>query len=57
MCLLSEGEVDLRSTLRNGGTHRDLAALFEQAILAKPKGHELKNGLHPTDRTMSQIGG
>ncbi len=57
MCLLSEGEVDLRSTLRNGGTHQDLVTLFEQAIRAKPKGHELKNGLHPTDRTMSQIGG
>jgi cyclic pyranopterin phosphate synthase len=57
MCLLSEAEVDLSRTLRNGGTHKDLVRLFEQAVRAKPKGHELENGLHPTDRTMSQIGG
>jgi len=57
MCLLVDGEVDLRDTLRSGGTHQDLIALFEQAIQAKPKGHELETGSHPETRTMSQIGG
>jgi cyclic pyranopterin phosphate synthase len=57
MCLLIDGELDFRHTLRNGGTHRDLVTLFERAIHAKPVGHALKHGLHPEARTMSQIGG
>jgi cyclic pyranopterin phosphate synthase len=57
MCLLVDGEINFRDTLRNGGTHSDLVALFERAIRAKPVGHALKNGIHPEARTMSQIGG
>jgi cyclic pyranopterin phosphate synthase len=57
MCLLSDQEINFKNTLRNGGTHQDLVALFEQAVRAKPVGHELKNGIFPEDRTMSQIGG
>lgn len=57
MCLLTEGELDFRQTLRGGGTHRDLVALFERAIQAKPVGHGLRNGLFAENRTMSQIGG
>jgi cyclic pyranopterin phosphate synthase len=57
MCLLSDKEINFRDTLRNGGSHRELVALFEQAIRAKPVGHQLKNGIHPDARTMSQIGG
>jgi cyclic pyranopterin phosphate synthase len=57
MCLLSDKEVNFRDSLRNGGTHQDLVALFERAIQAKPVGHQLKNGVHPEARTMSQIGG
>ena len=57
MCLLTEGELNFRDTLRNGGTHQDLVALFKRAIRVKPVGHELKNGIYPEDRTMSQIGG
>jgi cyclic pyranopterin phosphate synthase len=57
MCLLSDREIDLRNTLRNGGPQQDLVALFERAVQTKPMGHELKNGLHPKRRTMSQIGG
>jgi cyclic pyranopterin phosphate synthase len=57
MCLLVDGEINFRDTLRNGGTHQDLVALFEQAIRVKPVGHALKNGIHPEARTMSQIGG
>jgi cyclic pyranopterin phosphate synthase len=57
MCLLVEGEVDFKSTLRNGGNHADLVRLFERAVRAKPVGHQLKNGQFADTRTMSQIGG
>jgi cyclic pyranopterin phosphate synthase len=57
MCLLSDGEIDFRDTLRNGGSHQDLVSLFERAIRLKPVGHELKSGIYPEERTMSQIGG
>jgi len=57
MCLLSDQEINFRDTLRNGGSHQDLVTLFEQAIWGKPVGHQLKNGVHPESRTMSQIGG
>jgi len=57
MCLLSDKEISFRDTLRGGGTHQDLVALFERAIGAKPVGHALKHGIYPETRTMSQIGG
>ena len=57
MCLLSDKELNFRKSLRSGASHQDLVSLFEQAIWAKPVGHELKHGIHPETRTMSQIGG
>jgi cyclic pyranopterin phosphate synthase len=57
LCLLSEDELNLRDTLRGGGTHEDLVGLFQRAVGAKPKGHQLQEGIHPENRTMSQIGG
>ena len=57
LCLLSEDELNFRDTLRAGGSHEDLVALFRRAIWAKPKGHQLQEGIHPENRTMSQIGG
>ncbi len=57
MCLLSDKEITFRDTLRNGGTHQELVNLFEKAILNKPVGHKLKQGVLPKARTMSQIGG
>lgn len=57
MCLLSDQEINLRNTLREGGSQADVAAIFKQAILGKPVGHQLKEGIHPEARTMSQIGG
>jgi cyclic pyranopterin phosphate synthase len=57
MCLLSDAEINFKDILRNGGSHQDLVALFERAIINKPVGHELKQGIHPAARTMSQIGG
>lgn len=57
MCLLVEGELDFKTTLRNGGTHEELVGLFAKAVRAKPVGHQLKNGGFAENRTMSQIGG
>lgn len=57
MCLLSDKEINFRDTLRGGGSHEELVALFQQAIWNKPVGHELRHGIHPEVRTMSQIGG
>jgi cyclic pyranopterin phosphate synthase len=57
LCLLAEPELDLRATLRNGGSQRDLVALFRRAVQAKPVGSRLQHGLYPENRTMSQIGG
>lgn len=57
LCLLADAEINFRDTLRNGGSHQDLVALFERAIINKPVGHQLKNGVYPEARTMSQIGG
>ena len=57
LCLLSDKEINFRDTLRNGGSFRDLVALFERAVTHKPWGHKLEEGIHPELRTMSQIGG
>jgi cyclic pyranopterin phosphate synthase len=57
LCLLSEDELNFRDALRGGGSHEDLVTLFQRAIWAKPKGHQLEDGIHPENRTMSQIGG
>jgi cyclic pyranopterin phosphate synthase len=57
LCLLSEDELNFRDVLRDGGSHEDLVELFRRAIWAKPKGHQLEDGIHPENRTMSQIGG
>jgi len=57
LCLLKDGEINFRNTLRGGGTHADLVALFEKAVRNKPWGNDLEDGIFPQIRTMSQIGG
>jgi cyclic pyranopterin phosphate synthase len=57
LCLLSDKEINFRDTLRGGGGHEDLVALFKRAVTHKPWGHKLEEGIHPELRTMSQIGG
>lgn len=57
LCLLTEDELDIRETLRHGGSDQDLTTLFQQAIVAKPKGSRLQQDFYPQNRTMSQIGG
>jgi len=55
-CLLTDGEVDLKTPLRTGATDEDIAGLFKQAISEKPRGHRLKEHKIPI-RTMAQVGG
>jgi cyclic pyranopterin phosphate synthase len=57
LCLLKDGELDLKTPLRLGATVDDLVELIRGAIWRKPWGHELSNGVIPMNRIMSEIGG
>lgn len=57
LCLLREKEVDLLTLLRQGASLPELRSLILEAVWNKPWGHNLADGLVPTNRTMSQIGG
>jgi cyclic pyranopterin phosphate synthase len=57
LCLLRDNELDLRQALRNGAMAEDLAALVRQAVWLKPWGHGLPEGIKPTLRGMSELGG
>jgi cyclic pyranopterin phosphate synthase len=56
-CLMADGEVDLRSALRNGASDSGIADLYRLTVLHKPKEHRLEDGAMPTGRNMSQLGG
>lgn len=56
-CLLSNASIDLRTHLRAGADDDTLRAIFQQAIIAKPRGHYLAQDIVPGCRPMSQIGG
>jgi len=56
LCLLSGASVDLRTPLRQGATDDELRDLFLQAVLIKPRGHTLEEGI-PATLPMSHIGG
>jgi cyclic pyranopterin phosphate synthase len=56
-CLMADGEVDLRTALRNGAADEDIADLFRLTVLHKPKEHRLEDGIAPVGRNMSQLGG
>ena len=57
LCLLKDGELDLKTPLRRGASVDDLAALAREAIWRKPWGHDLAHGVIPLNRVMSEIGG
>jgi cyclic pyranopterin phosphate synthase len=57
LCLLKDGELDLKTPLRRGASADDLADLMRAAIWHKPWGHDLANGVIPLNRIMSEIGG
>ena len=56
-CLMADGEVDLRTPLRTGASDADIADLFRLTVRHKPKEHRLEDGMAPTGRNMSQLGG
>lgn len=56
-CLLSDREFDLRAVLRRGGAQHELEQVFRQAVLEKPVGWRLQEGIYPQNRTMGQVGG
>ncbi len=53
-CLLVDHEISIREALKSG---TDLSSFIEQAVLEKPKGHELSKHNCPDARCMAQIGG
>lgn len=55
-CLLTDGEVDLKTPLREGVPDEEITELFERAVLEKPRGHRLKEHRLPV-RAMAQVGG
>lgn len=57
LCLLKDDELDIRRTLRAGGSDEDIQQLLLRAVSSKPVGHSLRQGLSTEDRSMYQIGG
>jgi cyclic pyranopterin phosphate synthase len=57
LCLLNDDELDVKKAIRSGGGEEDVARILERAVLMKPTGHRLEEGLSTEDRSMFQIGG
>ncbi len=57
LCLLRDNELDLRAALRSGAGDEEIQALIRQAVFIKPWGHGLPEGIKPTLRGMSELGG
>ena len=57
LCLLKDGELDLKTPVRAGARAEDLLDIMRAAIYRKPWGHELGAGVIPMNRIMSEIGG
>lgn len=57
LCLLRDNEVDLRTALRGGASQAELEQIIRHAVAIKPWGHGLPEGVLPTLRGMSELGG
>ncbi|NTU85105.1 MAG: GTP 3',8-cyclase MoaA [Chloroflexales bacterium] len=57
LCLLRDDELDLRAAIRSGATQAALEQIIRHAVQLKPWGHGLPEGVLPTLRGMSQLGG
>ena len=57
LCLLRDDELDLRAAIRGGATQDEIEQRIRHAIAVKPWGHGLPEGVLPTLRGMSQLGG
>jgi cyclic pyranopterin phosphate synthase len=56
-CLLSDYEIDLRTSLRQGASLTEVRELLIRSIRAKPERHHLDERISPRERAMSEIGG
>jgi cyclic pyranopterin phosphate synthase len=56
-CLLSDYEIDLRTSLRQGASLTEVRELLIRSIRAKPDRHHLDESVSPRERAMSEIGG
>lgn len=57
-CLMSEGQLDLRSLMREGGSDIDIRAMLDRLMQIKPERHTINDTTFDRPvRTMSQIGG
>jgi cyclic pyranopterin phosphate synthase len=57
LCLLNDDELDVKAALRGGGGEAQVAQILARAVLAKPTGHRLDEGISTEERAMFQIGG
>lgn len=57
LCLLHDDEVDIRDSVRAGGTQQEIEHLIRLAVQRKPWGHGLAEGIVPTVRRMAELGG
>ena len=57
LCLLRDNEVDLRAAIRSGASQAEIEQLIRHAVYIKPWGHGLPEGVLPTLRGMSALGG
>lgn len=57
LCLLSEEEIDLKQSLRDGVSSAELKKLIETAVFRKPLRHHMAEGKIPKDRPFCQVGG
>ncbi len=56
-CLLDDDEVNVKKALRNGADADEIKQLIQQAVAIKRERHHLSEGLAPSKRSMTQIGG
>lgn len=58
LCLLSDLEVDIKSSLRGGASIEELAYILREAVKSKPGRHHLQSDVHAAQaRDMNLIGG
>jgi GTP 3',8-cyclase len=56
-CLLSDFEIDVKESLRQGISPEGLKEVFKKAVASKPLRHQLDKGQVPNGRPFSQVGG
>jgi cyclic pyranopterin phosphate synthase len=57
LCLLRDDEIDLRAAIRAGASQDEIEQRIRHAVHVKPWGHGLPEGVLPTLRGMSALGG